>query len=255
MKLLIHDYSGHPFQVQLSRELARRGAQVRHVYSASFQTPKGNLVKQPDDPDSFDIVALSLSQPFDKNSFVKRRAQEIAIGKMLAAEIEAFHPDVVISSNAPLDCQRMAWAACERLGIPKIFWIQDIYSEAILRILATRFPGIGHLVGWYYQRVEYDLLRRSQHVVAIAQDFLPILVRHRVPRARITTIENWAPLDELAPCPRDNAWASAHMPGGRPRIVYSGTLGRLPRRCRTPMSTSFPKDRAPICCARRAWPI
>ena len=26
MRLLIHDYAGHPFQVQLSRELARREA-------------------------------------------------------------------------------------------------------------------------------------------------------------------------------------------------------------------------------------
>jgi len=31
MRLLIHDYAGHPFQVQLSRELARRGHSVTHA--------------------------------------------------------------------------------------------------------------------------------------------------------------------------------------------------------------------------------
>ena len=43
LRILVSDYSGHPFQVQLSRELARRGHEVIHSYSAGFQTPKGNL--------------------------------------------------------------------------------------------------------------------------------------------------------------------------------------------------------------------
>ncbi len=30
MRILVHDYSGHPFQAQLSRELARRGHDVVH---------------------------------------------------------------------------------------------------------------------------------------------------------------------------------------------------------------------------------
>jgi hypothetical protein len=36
MRILISDYSGHPFQVQLSRELARRGHGVTHSYSTGF---------------------------------------------------------------------------------------------------------------------------------------------------------------------------------------------------------------------------
>ncbi len=31
MKILVHDYAGHPFQVQLSRALAQRGHQVRPI--------------------------------------------------------------------------------------------------------------------------------------------------------------------------------------------------------------------------------
>ena len=52
MHLLIHDYSGHPFQVQLSRALARRGHRVTHLYNASNPTtPKGGLARRGDDPD------------------------------------------------------------------------------------------------------------------------------------------------------------------------------------------------------------
>src|ERR1700684_4696664 len=36
LRLVIHDYSGHPGQVHLSRELARRGHHVEHQYCASY---------------------------------------------------------------------------------------------------------------------------------------------------------------------------------------------------------------------------
>ena len=48
MRILVHDYAGHPFQVQLSRELARRGHEVRHAYASALQTPRGELVKRED---------------------------------------------------------------------------------------------------------------------------------------------------------------------------------------------------------------
>ena len=38
MRILVHDYAGHPFQVQLSRALAQRGHDVLHAYCASLQT-------------------------------------------------------------------------------------------------------------------------------------------------------------------------------------------------------------------------
>jgi len=211
--------------VQLTRSLARRGMRTRHVFSTSFQTPKGDLERRDNDPESFEIAPLSLNEPFAKNSFVKRRNQEIEFGRLVSAEIERFEPDVVISSNAPLDCQRVIWQECERRGVPKVFWLQDIYSEAILRILSKKLPGLGLFVGLHYQRMEYDMLRRADHVVAISEDFLPIIAPHGVDPERTTVIENWAPLEDLAPQPRSNAWTDEHMPGGRPRIVYSGTLG------------------------------
>ncbi|WFE75348.1 glycosyltransferase family 4 protein [Roseinatronobacter sp. S2] len=225
MRVLVHDYSGHPFQVQLTRKLALRGMTTRHVFSTSFQTPKGDLERRNDDPEGFDVVPLSLAEPFVKDSFVRRRSQEIEFGRLVAAQVTEFKPDVVISSNAPLDCQKMIWRECTRLGIPKIFWLQDIYSEAILRILSKKLPVVGHFVGLHYQRMEYDMLRRAEHVVAISEDFLPIITQHGVDPSRTTVVENWAPLADLTPQPRDNAWAQEHMSADRPRVVYSGTLG------------------------------
>jgi glycosyltransferase involved in cell wall biosynthesis len=43
--------------------------------------------------------------------------------------------------------------------------------------------------------------------------------------ARVTVLENWAPLADLPQRPRDNAWARAHGLVGHPVVLYSGTLG------------------------------
>ena len=73
MRILVHDYAGHAFPFQLSRSLAARGHEVLHVYSTSTLTPQGAKVRLEDDPETFQIRTLSLSEMIDKYSFVKRR--------------------------------------------------------------------------------------------------------------------------------------------------------------------------------------
>jgi glycosyltransferase involved in cell wall biosynthesis len=222
---LLSDYSGHPFQVQLSRELARRGHDVTHVFSAAFQTPKGNLVRHDDDPAGFDIVPVRTAAPFAKNTFYRRHRQEIEIGERMADLVRKIRPDVVISSNAPLDTQRVFQAAAKAQGARFVFWLQDIYSEAIGKVIPRKFPVLGHAVAAWYRKLEFDMLRKSDCVVAITADFAPILVERGVAAERIAVIENWAPTDELPEFARDNAWAVANMPADGLRVVYSGTLG------------------------------
>lgn len=225
MRILISDYSGHPFQVQLSRELARRGHEVRHVFSASFQTPKGRLVRGPDDPPGFSIVGLRTKEPFAKHAFIKRRAQEIEIGDLIADEIADFAPEVVVSSNAPLDTQRKIQAGTRRAGARFVFWVQDIYSQAINEVLRAKLPLIGGLIGAHYRRLEARMLRASDHAVLIAEDFEGPVRKLAGDRLPLTVIENWAPLDEIASYPRDNAWAVEHLRPASFRLVYSGTIG------------------------------
>ena len=37
MRIVLHDYPGHAFPVQLSRALAARGHQVLHIWFSAFQ--------------------------------------------------------------------------------------------------------------------------------------------------------------------------------------------------------------------------
>lgn len=225
LRILVHDYSGHPFQVELSRELARRGNVVRHVFFSGFQTPKGNLASDPLDSSGFTVTPIVLPGEFRKDSFVRRRAQEVAVGQQVARAIAEFRPDVVLSANAPLDTQRLILKATREAGARFVFWLQDIYSEAIGRLLPRRLPGIGHVIAPIYRRLENRLLRQSDRVVAITDDFVPLLIERGVAGDRIDVIENWAPINEIVPTSRDNAWAVENMPTPGLRVVYSGTLG------------------------------
>lgn len=224
MRILVHDYSGHPFQVELSRELARRGHAVQHVYCRSFQTPRGNLERGSGDAPGFAIRPVSLREEFRKQGLLRRRQQELVIGRLVGEIVWQFHPDVVLSANAPLDAQRMIQAAARRDKARFVFWLQDIYSEAISRLLPKRLPGIGHVGAMVYRGIEARLLRRSDHVVAISRDFLPFVHEH-VAAGDVSVVENWAPLSEISPRPRENAWSIQHMPHDGLRVVYSGTLG------------------------------
>lgn len=225
MRLLLHDYSGHAFLVQLARQLARDGHQVLHVHFPGFQTPKGVLERRPDDPPGFETRGLALPEAFAKYTYVKRLFQELSYGRMLARTIEDWKPEVVISANSPLDPQHLAWRAARRIGVPFVFWVQDIYSVAIANILRRRMPGIGHVVGARYVALEKYLLRKAERSIVITDDFVPILEGWGVPRARIDVIENWAPREELPSQPRDNPWAREHGLVGKLVFLYSGTIG------------------------------
>jgi glycosyltransferase involved in cell wall biosynthesis len=225
VRILLHDYSGHAFLVQLARQLARDGHQVLHVHFPGFQTPKGVLTRQPDDPPGFETRGLSLPGEFAKYSYVKRLGQELAYGRLLARTILDWKPEIVFSANSTLDPQHHAWRAARRLGVPFVFWVQDINSVAISRILGRKLPLIGHLVGARYVALERKLLRGSARAIVITEDFVPILERWGLPRARIDVVENWAPREDLPPQPRDNPWARAHGLADKLVSLYSGTIG------------------------------
>src|SRR5512139_1908 len=84
VRLLVHDYAGHPFQIQLSRELAARGHYVTHVYATMTETPRGALAPRVDDPPHLNIVKLGITGAFRKHSFLRRRFQEVEYGRRLA---------------------------------------------------------------------------------------------------------------------------------------------------------------------------
>jgi colanic acid biosynthesis glycosyl transferase WcaI len=224
-RILIHDYSGHPFQPQLSRRLAARGHEVMHAYSKSILTPQGKLAATAKDSATLRFHGIALPQVIDKEAYFNRWLQERAYGRLLAEQIRAFRPDIVCSSNTPLDSQAFALTAAQQAGARFVFWLQDLQGIAIETLLGPRFSGLGGVVGRRYSQLEARLLRDSDAIVCITEDFLPTLEQWGVARQAVEVIPNWASLEELPLRPKDNPWARRHGLAGRFCFLYSGTLG------------------------------
>lgn len=228
MRLLVHDYAGHPFQIQLSRELAKMGHEVLHAFAGSLQTPRGDLVKHADDPDGFTVreVAMDPLYPQYKYSFVRRRRMELAYGEEVARLIRRWAPDAVISSNTPTEPQEAILKASLHSGAKFVYWLQDFYSLAVDKLVRKKIPVLGGVIGRYYRCLEGRQLRSSHQVVAITEDFSPILQQDfGVQDHRITVIPNWAPLETLPVTEKDNPWRRRHGLQDKFVFLYTGTLG------------------------------
>ncbi len=225
MKIIVHDYSGHPFQVQLSRGLARRGHQVLHLYSGSNDTPHGSLAKSKEDPITFDSKSIRMHQQIQKGALVHRWLQENEYGRLLAKEIEAYHPDLVISANTPLDAQAKALQSTHKVGGRFIFWLQDITGLATYLTLKKKNRLLGFVVGNYYIWLEKYLFRHSDHIVAIADDFLRPLKGWGISPEHCSVIPNWGPLNEMPVRQKITQWSLAQDVADKKLILYTGSLG------------------------------
>jgi glycosyltransferase involved in cell wall biosynthesis len=225
VRLLVHDYGGYAFAVQLSRELAGRGHEVLHVHCPSYASGKGSLTRQPEDPVTFDVQEIPLGSAFAKHHPLRRLWQEWRYGRSAARRVAGFRPDVVLSANAPLLSQWLILRSARRARAGFVFWQQDVISEAIVRFSVKRLPRPLRFLARPFQMLEGFLLRRSDVVVPISEDFEAILDRFGVPRERIQVVHNWAPVAELPPRPRDNDFARRHGLVGKIVLLYAGTIG------------------------------
>lgn len=225
MKILINDYSGHPFQVQLSRELANRGHTVLHTYGAMVPTPRGAIKEKKNDPKNFNVKGVSIGEIFSRYTYFKRFKQERKFGRMMRRVIDRFSPDVVISANTPLEAQAIIQKKCLDDGIKFIFWLQDLLGVGIKNNVRKKLPVIWRAIGWYYISLEEHLLRKSNSVVIITADFYPVMKKARVKNENIYVIHNWAPLEEMPIFPKSNQWSVRHKLDEKFCFIYSGTLG------------------------------
>ena len=224
MKIFLHDYPGHAFAMQLSREFSRQGHSVVHAYAAALESPRGGVGARPGDPPGLTILPIVTGGRMDKYDFIRRIREERTYGKMLAAEVAKAQPDLFITCTTPndvLDVLRVELPASLRV----VWWLQDIYSMGIKSVLNRKLPPFGSLIGGIYRIKEKRFARRSDHIVSITPGFIPFLQELGVPGRKLTIIENWAPTDEIQPLPRENAWKKEQGLSGKKVVLYSGTLG------------------------------
>jgi glycosyltransferase involved in cell wall biosynthesis len=231
MRILIHDYAGHPFQASLSRSLAQRGHDLGHVYFADNPGPKGRMT-QDGDPLSLRFIGISLNGSVNHaagtgaNIGLRRRRNDIAYGLKVAEIVREIKPDVVLSGNTPTDAQRTIIRTCKQSETRFVYWLQDVYSVAISKLLSKKLGPIGAAIGWYYRQQDRRQFRSSDAVVAISEDFRALAASWAGNREKVQVIENWMAIDDVPLISKNNEWAQEHRLNGSFCFVYSGTLGR-----------------------------
>jgi UDP:flavonoid glycosyltransferase YjiC (YdhE family) len=144
MRILVHDFSGHPFQVQLSRELSRRGEDVVYSSCGAYVSGKGRLTAGPGETLTFETIGDRIV--FDKSSFVRRLFQELRLGVELVRHVRTVRPDVALMSNVQVPTLVVFAAAMMLTRTPWVLWHQDVYSVAIRSFagakLSKRFGAV-----------------------------------------------------------------------------------------------------------------
>ena len=204
MKIIIHDYAGHPFQVDLSRHLAKRGHKVYHLYFAGDKGPKGNMINYDNKLDIF-FEAIGSTDNYSKTNFFKRRMGDLQYGRDIATRISEINPDIVISGNTPTETQEIILNRCENIGIKLSF--------------------VGQLIGNYYQHLERNQMLRSDHIVLITERFRDQTNKWVINKKKISVIPNWGALNEINISSKSNAWAQKNnLEASKDRVIYSGTM-------------------------------
>ena len=215
MRILVIDYAGHPFQYDLSCELGARGHDVTHTYSSSTLTPQAGFERAT----NVTVQPVSIGRPFEKYRVFRRLGDEVSYGVRTVLLARRAHPDRILASNVPLVSLLIIWIYALLYRCGKVLWLQDLQSG-----LAGMLEGKG-LVARVLHRLEYFLIRRADHVVAISDGFAQELSLHGIAESQVTVIENWAPLSTLPQRERDNPWSRAQGLDGKTVLLYSGTLG------------------------------
>jgi colanic acid biosynthesis glycosyl transferase WcaI len=224
LRVIVHDYSGHPGQVQLSRALARRGHTVSHQHCPSYVTGKGAVEPAPGDPPNLSFQTFEMGRNYNRYSVAQRLLQEVKYGATVGRSIANEKPDVAVISNVPLLAHALLALQLRRKRIPMIFWQQDIYSSAIGAAAEKKLPGLGRAIRWSAELVERGIARASLAVVAISPTFLEKLGSWGV-ADKTTVIPNWAPIEELPLEQRQNPWSERMNLSSVPVVMYTGTLG------------------------------
>ena len=218
--ILINDYSGHPFPFELSQLLSKKN-RIIHSYAQYFETPKANFSKKLQGK-NLKIVPININKKFKKDNFLLRRSMDLNYGKKIIDLIKKNNPDIVICAQLPLDPLYKIINYCQKNKIKTIFWMQDIYSFAISKILNKKIPLLGTLIGKYYFYLEKKCEDKSDKIIVISPDYKRFIDTKNL--SKTSVIENWSPI--IKPNKQKiKYFKKKYNPKNKFCFMYSGTLG------------------------------
>jgi len=131
-------------------------------------------------------------------------------------------PDVVIASSPQLLVALAGWWIARWKRVPFVFEVRDLWPESLAAVGMGKGSSMLHRS---LARIAGFLYRRSDRIVVVTPAFEEHLVRHwRVPRAKISVVENGVETGIFAPQPGTEERRELRAEG-KFVVSYIGTMG------------------------------
>jgi colanic acid biosynthesis glycosyl transferase WcaI len=167
---------------------------VAHEYQGKFR----RLVAR-ERIDSVDVVRTFLL-PFPNRKAYERMLNYSSFGASAACTgLFLSRPDVVIATSPQLLVGLSGWWLARCKGVPFIFEVRDLWPESLAAVGVGRDNSFLHRT---LSQIAGFLYRRSHRIVVVSPAFEDYLVEHwRVPREKISVVENGVETELFAPGP------------------------------------------------------
>lgn len=226
MRILLHDYAGHPFQFELSAELAKRGHDVTHTYFAGDLGPKGRVSGKLSYQPGLTVHPIIQSARYSKDRLLQRFWNDLGYATELTRLIVETRPDVVLSGNSPPYAQWRALKTANGLGSGFVHWSQDVYSLAVRDALAKKGFLVRRLAAPYVRRLERKIHKKADAVIAVADSFKEAYRSLGFSFSHGHVIANWGPLASIEVDPEGTVdWRQRLGLENVTVFLFSGTLG------------------------------
>ena len=190
-KLLLVDYSCHPFSIQLAQSFSKKNIKVFYVFSKNVNLT-GKFYKNFSNK-NLKIIPIK-TKKFYKYNFLERRSSEIEFATSLIKISKQYNIKIVILANVPIDPLYKFIKYCNKKSIKNFFWIQDIYNLAIKNVLKQNkffYYTFGYFISMYYKYLENYCYLNSTKNIVIDKKFKNFFPK----RKNVYEIQNWVPND------------------------------------------------------------
>ena len=162
-----------------------------------------------------------INEPYENRmSFWQRVAVFRRFAKKAERIVEQVRPDLIFATSTPLTVGEPARKAAQRLKVPFVFEVRDLWPELPIAMGIIRNPL---LIG-YLKHMERRIYRAARHCIALSPGMKDGIVETGYPAERVTIIPNAADLARFKPnrsLPRDEWLGDLACC----RFVFSGAHG------------------------------
>ncbi|MEH1166208.1 glycosyltransferase family 4 protein [Micromonospora sp. CPCC 205539] len=213
--------SGGTRSYEFARRLVQRGHEVHVVTSDTDSVPDVGPTWRT--TVEAGVVVHWAAVPYrNAMSFRARISAFGQFARLAAARAASLEQDVIFATSTPLTIAIPAVYSARRRRVPMVLEVRDLWPEVPIALGALRSPLLRRAA----TTLEVWAYRNAAHVVALSPG-MAAGVRARCPGATVTVVPNgcdrhlFADADTAGRALRDRTpWL-----GGRPLILYAGTLG------------------------------